>query len=282
MELVLDREYKRTDIQDFYGGQRQGGISTPSFSDVILIFTGPMGQSYGYHDGYDDSGLFHYTGEGQIGDMSFIKGNKAIRDHETNNKTLHLFATTKRAHVKYVGEFSCVDYEIFRSTDKNGTPRDAIRFILENKKNLPSKQSTSHAVHKASLKPPNATERRGLVTSRVGQGYYRQLLVSKFQNVCAVTGSGPKEILIASHIVPWSCATDSERLDADNGILLSPVFDALFDRHLISFEDSGAILISALLKQGERAAFGITGAETISVDAGMLPYLQRHRIQLRT
>ena len=280
MELILDKEYKRTDLHDFYNGQRQGGISTPADRNVILIFTGPMGDAFGYEDGYDEDGNFHYTGEGQIGDMIFAKGNRAIRDHGLEGKPLHLFSTTKRSHVKYEGQFSCVDYEIFRSNDRDDNPRDAIRFILEKVPQHPT-SPPSKTIKAAQFKPPNKTERRGLVTTRVGQGYYRQLLVDKYAEQCAVTRSGPKEILIASHIVPWRDATDAERLNPDNGILLSPIYDALFDRNLISFADDGEIIVSKLLTPAEMEALGVVGNEKIETTPGMRAFLPRHRSALR-
>ena len=280
MKLILGKEYKRTDLHDFYNGQRQGGISTPADRDIILIFTGPMGDAFGYEDGYDEDGRFHYTGEGQIGDMALAKGNRAIKDHEAEGKSLHLFSTSKRSHVKYEGQFSCVDYEIFRSSDRDDNPRDAIRFILEKVARQPAR-SSSAPITTAQLKPPNKTERRGLVTTRVGQGYYRQQLVDKYAEQCAVTRSGPKEILIASHIVPWRDATDAERLNPDNGILLSPIYDALFDRNLISFADNGEIIVSKLLTPAEMEAFSIVGNEQIETTPGMMAFLARHRSALR-
>lgn len=98
-----------------------------------------------------------------------------------------------------------------------------------------SKKGNVTPKRKANYKPPATTEREGLVVSRVGQGYFRNQLIDKFDYKCAVTGSGVKTVLIASHIVPWREATDAERLDVNNGILLSLLYDALFDTHLISF-----------------------------------------------
>ena len=57
-----------------------------------------------------------------------------------------------------------------------------------------------------------------------------------------MTGCNLEEILIASHIVPWKDCTDEERLDVDNGLLLSPNYDALFDKHLISFDEDGKLI----------------------------------------
>ncbi|WP_439840223.1 HNH endonuclease [Aeromonas veronii] len=42
---------------------------------------------------------------------------------------------------------------------------------------------------------------------------------------------------------PWSkCANNAERLDGNNGLLLSPHIDKLFDRGWITFTDAGALL----------------------------------------
>ena len=74
--------YRRRDIHENFGGQRQGGISTPSVQPVILLFSGESGENYGYRDGIQADGTFWYTGEGQVGDMQWVRGNRAIRDHE--------------------------------------------------------------------------------------------------------------------------------------------------------------------------------------------------------
>ena len=126
-------------------------------------------------------------------------------------------------------------------------------------------------------KKPDETERKGLVTSRVGQGYYRQQIIERWEGRCPVSGVTITPLLIASHIVPWSQSNDEEKLDVNNGILLSPNFDALFDRHLISFENDGSILISDKLTQEDREALGVVESIKISVSEGMISYLERHR-----
>ena len=136
------------------------------------------------------------------------------------------------------------------------------------------------AAVEARYKKPNTTERKGLVTSRVGQGSYRRELLNKFQNKCAVTGAELKEILIASHIVPWKDSSDEERRDVNNGILLSPNYDALFDKHLISFDDSGSIIISSKIKNLVNV-LGIDLNAKVKVDDEMKNYLTKHREQFR-
>ena len=126
-------------------------------------------------------------------------------------------------------------------------------------------------------KKPDETERKGLVTSRVGQGYYRQQIIERWEGKCPVSGTSITPLLIASHIVPWSQSSDEEKLDVNNGILLSPNIDALFDKHLISFENDGSILISTKLSPQDREALGVSENVIITVSEGMIPYLARHR-----
>ncbi|WP_247233346.1 HNH endonuclease [Telluribacter sp. SYSU D00476] len=125
---------------------------------------------------------------------------------------------------------------------------------------------------------PNETERSGLITSRVGQGWYREQLLQRWEGKCAITGCSVKEVLIASHIIPWAESSDQERLDPENGILLSPTLDALFDRHLISFDDEGKIIISRKLSDKDLVQLGINWSMRIySLTEGNKKYLARHR-----
>ena len=84
--------------------------------------------------------------------------------------------------------------------------------------------------------------------------------------------------MISSHIVPWKDSSKSEKGDPENGILLSPKLDGLFDRHLISFEDSGKIVLSSTLSQKDLDKLGVNEDMKLShVTDGMKPYLKRHR-----
>ena len=124
---------RRTDIHGQFGGQQQGGISTPTEAPFIFLFTGDEGEAYGYRDGWDKSGsgAFNYTGEGQEGDMQFRGGNLAVRDHAINGKDLLLFATLgKGKPVRFLGRFVCANYEIKEGVDKKGHPRKIIVFHL--------------------------------------------------------------------------------------------------------------------------------------------------------
>jgi 5-methylcytosine-specific restriction protein A len=125
----IGQEYRRQEIHDLIGGQRQGGISTPAKHAVVLLFTGSTGERHGYTDGWTND-IFHYFGEGQSGDMQLIRGNKAIRDHASDGKELHLFRQKGRGIVEYVGQFRYLGHRIEKGPDTEGKIRQSIVFEL--------------------------------------------------------------------------------------------------------------------------------------------------------
>lgn len=96
------------------------------------------------------------------------------------------------------------------------------------------------------------TERQAIVKSRIGQGRFKKLLLEKYHERCMITGITQKKLLIASHIKPWSVCDNRERLSVNNGFILSPTYDRLFDTGLISFENSGKIVLSHLLSPADK------------------------------
>lgn len=85
------------------------------------------------------------------------------------------------------------------------------------------------------------------IKARVNQNAFRQIVLSNYNNKCALTNIDLPELLVASHIIPWS-ENESERLNPANGICLSSLFDKAFDSGLISFQNSGEIMFSQRLK----------------------------------
>lgn len=127
----LNKEYHRkSEIHDIYGGQQRGGISTPGRFPFVLLFTSDEGEQYGYHDDFVE-GVFHYTGEGQSGDMQMNKGNRAILEHSKQGKKLHVFGATKKGFVRYWGEAECLGYEEVTRPDAAGVNRRAYVFHLD-------------------------------------------------------------------------------------------------------------------------------------------------------
>lgn len=127
----VGRIYKRKEeIHAVFGGQSQGGISTPSKHAMVLVFTSDTGENYGYQDQFRPDGIFWYTGEGQVGDMKMLRGNAALRDHQETGKQLHLFEYVKKAHVRYLGEAQCLGHHFEERPDREGNTRNAIIFHL--------------------------------------------------------------------------------------------------------------------------------------------------------
>lgn len=102
------------------------------------------------------------------------------------------------------------------------------------------------------------TEVERLIRQRVGQNKFRNAMLEYWGGACAVTGVAIPAVLRASHAKPWAeCASDVERLDVFNGFLLSANLDALFDRYLISFDETGRLIIAPDLAGINLSSLGI-------------------------
>ena len=113
------------------------------------------------------------------------------------------------------------------------------------------------------------------------QEIIRRKLLIKFNKKCAVTGIDEEEILLASHILPWKDADNFQRLDIENGILLNPFYDKLFDKFFISFSDNGKIVLSEKLKTSKKLMQFIDIEASINITEGMKKYLRVHRKNLK-
>lgn len=115
-----------------------------------------------------------------------------------------------------------------------------------------------------------------LVKARVNQSVFRELLLKKYHTccLCKVENSA---LLVASHIKPWSVSSADEKLDVENGFLLCPNHDALFDGGYITFEDDGSIVISTRLSQMDCIFTNVTSTMKISLSENNKKYLEYHR-----
>lgn len=136
-----------------------------------------------------------------------------------------------------------------------------------------------HAFERGTVGMPRATEAERLVVQRVGQELFRAGLLDYWEGRCAVTGLAVPELLRASHIKRWAdCATDAERLDVFNGLLLAPHLDAAFDLGFITVSDDGAVVVSDALPGEARKLLGLDApARVRTLAAGHRAYLAWHR-----
>lgn len=128
----------------------------------------------------------------------------------------------------------------------------------------------------ATAQLPQSTEAERLVVQRIGQDIFRARLVEYWQGRCPLTGITDPQLLRASHIIPWSiCTSDAERLDPENGFLLSALWDAAFDRGLVTFGDDGYPWYSPQLSLEARASLAC--AQHLFLTTGQQERLAWHR-----
>ncbi len=123
------------------------------------------------------------------------------------------------------------------------------------------------------------TERTALVQARRGQGLFRDN-VRSIEHACRITRVARMEHLIASHIQPWRDSSNEQRLDGENGLLLTPTVDHLFDKGFISFENTGQLVVSPVADPVSLKRMGIDRDANVNVGAfsqGQRQYLEFHR-----
>lgn len=77
---------------------------------------------------------------------------------------------------------------------------------------------------------------------RIGQAYYRKMIISIYSGKCCVTGMDVQTLLRASHIVPWA-ENKENRMNPENGLCLSGTYDLAFDQHLITFDEDYRMIV---------------------------------------
>ena len=132
----------------------------------------------------------------------------------------------------------------------------------------------------ASVAVPKESSRQNEIRkARQGQGIYRDKLLSECP-FCPITMINDERLLIASHIKPWAVATDSEKIDPKNGFMLSPLYDKLFDRGLMTFTEDRRIVLSNWISPKNKELLGIKDGQFIQLlplDDDRQSYMQFHR-----
>lgn len=128
----------------------------------------------------------------------------------------------------------------------------------------------------ANALPLKGEERMAFVKTRVNQSVFRERLLKKY-HICCLCKVENQALLTASHIKPWAASSADEKLDAENGFLLCPNHNALFDGGFISFDDDGKIMISSRLSQVDCTFTNVIPAMKINLSEKNKEYLEYHR-----
>ena len=304
-QLKIGEKYSKRDLSEVLYNEniakvREGIYNLSSTESLFFVDLEKQGKEDRFHfDDYFEGDYFQWDSQ-----TTQHLNTPKIQEIVKGIRTPHLFIRitpkikSQTQPFIYCGRLIYIDYVegtskpvhlIFHNIDYQAeTENDDLRRIYkwrpseiggESRFNFTQSSGTKNHLS-ARLKKPSITERSGSVVQRVGQEYHRQEMIKRWEGKCPVTGCSILAILKSSHIVPWSESNNEERLDVNNGILLSPNVDALFDRHLISFEDDGSIMLSSKITEKDLLALGIDTSVKIPIKEGMKSYLKRHRERL--
>lgn len=145
----------------------------------------------------------------------------------------------------------------------------------EEKINLDLKQEAEDIL--ALTKTMTGYDKETVAKIRINQGYFRSLMIAKYDGKCCICRLDNKDLLVASHIKPWSKSTKSEKVSEFNGLLLCPNHDRLFDRGYISFGEDGEIKISSSLLKRDYKLLNINDNIKIKLSKEQKDFMKYHR-----
>lgn len=151
-------------------------------------------------------------------------------------------------------------------------PNNALVFVYGRKKKADNGEAA--AVPKSKQK-----KNEEINNARIGQGKYREKLLEECP-FCPITMINDERLLIASHIKPWAFSNNKEKIDPHNGYMLSPLYDKLFDKGLITFTDDRRLIVSNWLSPKNVERMGLENQkfyQFLPVGEDRLHYLEYHR-----
>lgn len=149
---------------------------------------------------------------------------------------------------KGMSKTSSADRALWNEFMENSTDiADQAEALYESRVLTPD-SSTPNNQFKEFKIPTGETETIREIKTRRVQSFFRRSVLQSYNHRCAVSGLAVPQLLIASHITPWA-ENENQRANPSNGIALNALYDKAFDRHLISFDENFALVISQKLKQ---------------------------------
>lgn len=207
---------------------------------------------YAQSNGYSSSSIYNSTANNELRNKI---GNASNNE---NNGFIFVFEAIEKNKYKYIGKyitqkevlekdektkslllyFELVRYEKLSDVEKNNIFKYSEFNNIKNFESIINDEIPSSEIE----------TKRALIKVRWQQGQWRKELLNKYQNGCVLTNIKHNDLLIASHIKPYSKCKKEEACDIENGLLLSALADKLFDKGLMTFDQNGKIIFSKQLE----------------------------------
>ncbi len=193
--------------------------------------------------------------------------------------------THKNRNVKGLGHSSLGDKRIWDEFNQNW---EQLAFESEKAVEGMTGKSREEPVQMSySVLPSGPTEKERIVRARTVQRFFREAVLTSYQYVCAVCGLAVREMLCASHIVPWAKCIE-RRADPTNGLALCSFHDRAFDRGLIAIDAQLSVLVTSRLINSvscklHKAGFAGVNGQPLILPQRFLPdakALEYHRIHI--
>lgn len=187
----------------------------------------------------------------------------------------------KKRKIKGMSNHSKLDKEIFNEFNENWN-----KLILESEL-FYEYYDNKHIQHKKdeviNIREKIGEDKIVKVKQRVNQSFFRQMVLSNYDETCVICNINYAPLLVASHIIPWS-ENKEERLNPHNGLCLCAIHDKAFDRGLISIDNELKVVLSKKLSKINRESFeryfGIFDNKNINIPKKFYPstdFLEFHR-----
>jgi hypothetical protein len=253
----------------------QGGMRRSHRTNTLVLISDQTGI---YKDRIEGN-VFHYTGMGQVGDQKLVSQNKTLAESLENKIEVHFFEVFKPREYTYQGEVILADKPYTeQQEDINGNMRNVWIFplrLIHNDENEFIKEIERFEAELELDDTLEETEKERIVKTRIGQSKFKQKLLKRSKK-CAICGVNDERFLIASHIKPWSQSMNRERLDVNNGLLLCPNHDSLFDKGYISFDEEGILKVTDDLNDSVLIFMNINPQFRLEMNEQISNYIQWH------
>ncbi|PKL24607.1 MAG: hypothetical protein CVV47_09215 [Spirochaetae bacterium HGW-Spirochaetae-3] len=262
--LIVGTEYNRPFLANLWNYKTFNAISrgvvTPRDQNIIILFITKEKQKMltQYEDRIDNDQLFW---EGEKGHNSDDRITEQRDDIHVFYRELH------HQNFIYKGRAVLRNYRLY--SDRPSKFNLQLLDITQPDIDIATEATPDYI--------PAITEREAIVSSRIGQGLFREKSI-QIWHTCCISDFTEKCILTASHIKPWRVSNNRERVDGFNSLLLVPTYDKLFDKGFISFDDNGRITISAKIDMNDVRKTGLNERSRLRmVPDSTMQYLKYHR-----